>query len=53
VPDLGEVAEQDAGIVAGGLESVIALLGGDRVQGDDQVRLPRGAGGQPPDIRCG
>src|SRR3984885_429606 len=48
VPDLGEVAEQDAGVVAGGLESVIALVGGDRVQGDDQVRLPRGTGGQPP-----
>ena len=48
VPDLGEVAEQDAGVVAGGLESVITLFGGDRVQSDDQVRLPRGTGGQPP-----
>src|SRR3984885_13087265 len=48
VPDLGEVAEQDAGVVAGGLESVITLVGGDRVQGDDQVRLPGNASGEPP-----
>jgi hypothetical protein len=48
VPDLGQVPEHDPRIVAGRLEPVIAILGGDRVHGDDQIRLPGGAGGQPP-----
>ena len=48
VPDLGEVTEQDAGVVAPGLVPVIALAGRDRADGDYQVPLPRDAGGQPP-----
>jgi hypothetical protein len=48
VPDLGQVAELDAGVVALGREPVITLTGGDRVQGDQQVRLPGGPGGEPP-----
>ena len=47
VPDLGQVPELDPGIVASGLEPVVAVLGGDRVQGDDQVG-PVSGGGQPP-----
>ena len=34
VPDLGQVAELDPGVVALGLIPVVALLGGDRVQRD-------------------
>src|SRR5690349_12736415 len=47
VPDLGQVPEPGPGIVTFGLESVVARVGGDRVDGDDEVRA--GAGGaQPP-----
>src|SRR5689334_3209847 len=47
VPDLGQVPEPGPGIVTLGLESVVARVGGDRVDGDDEVRA--GAGGaQPP-----
>jgi hypothetical protein len=46
--DLGQVPELDARVVAGGLKPVVARLGGDRVEGDDQVPLSRHAGGEPP-----
>src|SRR5262249_61746961 len=47
VPDLGQVPEPDARVVALGLVPVVAGVGGDRVDRDDQVRS--GAGGaQPP-----
>jgi hypothetical protein len=48
VPDLGQVAELDPGIMPGGLKPVIAGTGGDRVDLDDQVRLPGGPGAEPP-----
>jgi DUF1707 SHOCT-like domain len=48
VPDLGQVAQHDAGIVAAGPAAVVAVLDGDRLGGDDQGRLPGGGGGQPP-----
>ncbi len=38
VADLGQVPQLDPGIVALGLEPVIAVLGRKRVQGDEQVR---------------
>src|SRR6185437_9395819 len=45
VPDLGQVPELDPGIVTLGLESVVARVGGDRVDRHDQA----GSGGaQPP-----
>jgi hypothetical protein len=34
MPDLAQVPELDPGIVALGLEPVITLIGGDRVEGD-------------------
>ncbi len=52
VPDLGQVPELDPGIVARGLEPVIAVLGGDGVQRDEQVRLPAGPGAELPGA-CG
>ena len=48
VADLGEVAELDPGVVALGLIAVITLIGGDRVEGDQQVPLPGGSGREPP-----
>src|SRR6202167_6835848 len=48
VPDPGQVPQHDPRIVGGCLEPVIAVLGGDRMHGDDQGRLARSAGGQPP-----
>ena len=48
VPDLGQVPEQDPGIVALGLVPVITLAGGDRLEGDEQVPLAGGSGGQSP-----
>src|SRR5712691_8510620 len=48
VPDLGQVPQLDPGIVAPGLEPVIAVAGGDRVEGDEQVRLSAGPGAQLP-----
>ena len=47
VPDLGQVPELDPGIVAVGFVPVVAGVGGQRVQGDDQVR-PAARGAQPP-----
>src|ERR1700722_9510380 len=47
VPDLGQVPELAAGVVPGGLEAVVAGADRDRVERDDQVRLP-GPGAQPP-----
>jgi hypothetical protein len=38
VPDLGQVPELDPGIVTAGFVAVVAGVGGDRVQVDDQVR---------------
>ena len=47
VPDLGQVPQLDPGIVAAAFEPVLAGVGGQRVDGDDQVRaVSRGA--QPP-----
>ena len=47
VPDLGQVPQLDPGIVASGFVPVIAGVGGDRVDRDDQVRSGSG-GAQPP-----
>ena len=47
VPDLGQVPQLDAGVVAAGLMAVVAGVGGDRVDRDDQVR-PGSGGVQPP-----
>src|SRR5689334_13412456 len=47
VPDLGQVPELDPGIMPAGFEPVLTRVGGDRVDGDDQVRaVSRGA--EPP-----
>ena len=48
VPDLGQVPEQDPGIVTLGLVPVIAGPGGDGLQGDEQVPLPGSPGGERP-----
>src|SRR5271165_3159851 len=48
VPDLGQVAELDPGVVALSLEPVVAVAGGDRVERDDQVWLSAGPGAQLP-----
>ena len=47
VPDLGQVPEPDPGVVTFGLESVVAGVGGDRVDRDDQAG-PGSGGAQPP-----
>jgi hypothetical protein len=47
VPDLGQVSELDAWIVAPAFKPVVAILGGQRVEGDQQVR-PIPGGVQPP-----
>ena len=47
VPDLGQVPQPGPGIVAAGLIPVVAGVGGDRVDRDDQVRSGSG-GAQPP-----
>ena len=46
--DLRQVPEHDPGVVPGGLEPVVAAVGGDRLDGDQQARLSGDAGGQPP-----
>src|SRR4029077_17260315 len=38
VPDLGQVPQLDPRIMTLGFEPVVARVGGDRVDGDDQVR---------------
>ena len=38
VPDLGQVPQPDPGVVAAGFVPVVAGVGGERVEGDDQVR---------------
>ena len=48
VPDLGQVPELDAGVVALGLVPVVAVAGGDRVERDEQISLSAGPGAQPP-----
>ena len=47
VPDLDQVLERDPGVVAAGLVPVVAGVGGQGLQGDDQVRAAAG-GAQPP-----
>src|SRR5882724_13019634 len=47
VPDLGQVPEPGPGIMARGLEPVIAPLGVDRVEPDQQIR-PGSRDAQPP-----
>src|SRR5262249_50369763 len=47
VPDLGQVPEPHPGVVAGGLEPVVAGVSDRGFQGDDQVR-PGSGGAQPP-----
>src|SRR5689334_20097977 len=49
VPDLGQVPEPGPGVVAFGLVPVVARVGGDRVDRDDQVRSGSG-GAQPPGV---
>ena len=41
VPDLDQVLQRDPGVVAAGLVPVVAGVGGQRFQGDDQVRARR------------
>src|SRR6185437_10256983 len=48
VPDLGQVPELDAGVVAVGLVAVVAVVGRDGVDGEDPGRLPGDPGGEPP-----
>jgi len=48
VPDLGQVPQLDPRVVTAGLEAVVAGVEGDRVEGEEQVRLAGLAGGQPP-----
>src|SRR6185437_3207394 len=47
VPDLGQVPQLDPGIVAAGFVAVVAGVGVQGFQGDDQVR-PLAGGAQPP-----
>src|SRR6185312_14468438 len=47
VPDLGQVLQPDPGIVTAGLVPVVAGIGVQGLQGDDQVR-PAAGGAQPP-----
>src|SRR6185312_3781319 len=47
VPDPGQVPELDPGIMALGLEPVIALLRGDRIESDQQVRAASGDAKSP------
>src|SRR5207344_1752241 len=47
MPDLGQVSELDARIVTAAFKPVVAVLGGQRVEGDQQVR-PVTGGVQPP-----
>ena len=47
VPDLGQVPELNARIVAPAFKPVVAVLRGERVEGDQQVR-PIAGGVQPP-----
>ena len=47
VPDLGQVPEPGPGVVAAGFVAVVAGVGGDRVQRDDQPG-PGSGGPQPP-----
>src|SRR6185312_9874063 len=48
VPHLDQVLQPDTGIVTAGLVPVVAGVGGQRLQGEDQVRS-RSGGAQPPD----
>src|SRR5580658_9254229 len=48
VPDLGQVAELDAGIMTLGLVPVIAVSRGDRLDVHEQIPLTGDPGGQPP-----
>src|SRR5208282_4115239 len=43
-----QVPELDAGVVTGGLEPVITGVDGDRVDREEQVRLSRDPGAEPP-----
>jgi len=47
VPDLGQVPEPDPGVVAAGLVPVLAVVGVQGVDRDDQVR-PAAGNAQPP-----
>src|SRR6266571_7307896 len=47
VPHLGQVPQLDPGIMAPAFEPVVAVLGGERVQGDDQVRPVFGSSQDP------
>jgi hypothetical protein len=44
VPDPGQVAEPGAGVVAGGLEAVVAVLGGEGAEGDEVLPAVDGEG---------
>ena len=48
VPDLGQVPQLDPGIMAFGLEPVVTVAGGDRVERDGQIWLSAGPGAQCP-----
>jgi len=47
VPDLAQVPQLDSGFVAPGLEAMVAVMGGDRIQGDQQISRSAGSGVQP------
>jgi hypothetical protein len=53
VPDLGQVPELDPGIMTPGLVPVVAVLGGDGVEGDDQVRPVSGGAQLPGAVAAG
>ncbi len=48
MPDLRQVLELDPGIMTPGLETMITLVGGDRVERDQEIPLSAGLGGEPP-----
>jgi len=48
VPDLRQMPEHDPGIVAVCLMPVVAAVGGDRLDLEEQVPLPGHPGGEPP-----
>src|SRR6185312_7168053 len=52
VPDLAQMPQPAPGIMTPGLEPVIAVLRGDRIEADQQVR-PAPGDAQPPDPSSG
>ena len=53
VADLGQVPQLDPGVVAAAFVPVLAILGGERVQGDPQVRPVSGDAQYPDAVATG